>query len=230
MQYTTLLFDADETLFDFRTAESNALRTVFSRHGLPQDGEFVETYHRINNGLWDSYNRGEIEKRVITDTRFVRLFEQFGVPLDGVDFNRRYLDTLADFGCLLPGAQALCRALYTAGYAMYLITNGVGSVQKRRFERSGLAPYFEGLFISEEIGAGKPKRAFFDHVLRHIAEHDRSRVLVVGDSLTADIAGGRMAGLATCWCDFHRTNASSEADYTVQDFAALRRLLLEGAK
>ena len=230
MQYTTLLFDADETLFDFRRSESLALHAVFQKHGLPVSGEFIETYHRINNALWDRFNRGEIEKSEITGTRFVRLFAQFGVPLDGVDFNRRYLDTLASFGCLLPGALELCRDLHDAGYTLYIITNGVGDVQKRRFRESGLTPYVADIFISEEIGASKPSPVFFDHVLSRIAETDARRVLVIGDSLNADIAGGRAAGLDTCWYDFNRTNAPNDATYTVQSFQAMRTLLLEGTK
>ena len=230
MQYTTLLFDADETLFDFRRSESLALHAVFRSRGLPETDDFIDAYHRINNALWERYNRGEIEKAEITDTRFARLFEQFGIPLDGVDFNRRYLDKLSSFGCLLPGALELCRDLHDTGYTLYIITNGVGSVQARRFRKSGLAPYVTGLFISEEIGAGKPKPAFFDYVLRHVVETDARRILVIGDSLSADVAGGRAAGLDTCWYDFKQTNTPNDATYSVHSFQALRALLTEGAK
>ncbi len=228
MRYSTVLFDADDTLLDFRRAETDALRTVFCRHGLPQEGDFVDTYRRINNALWERFNRGEIEKREITETRFVRLFREFSVPLDGVEFNDRYLDCLSQFGYLLPGAQALCRSLHEAGLSLYTITNGVDFVQKRRFAASGLAPYFDGIFISEEIGAAKPAKAFFDYAIAHVRERDARRVLVVGDSLTADVAGGKTAGLDVCWFDLRGTNAPNDADYTVRDYQALYNLLLEG--
>ena len=228
MRYTTVLFDTDDTLLDFRRAETEALRTVFRRHGLPQDGDFVNAYRRINNALWERFNRGEIEKREITETRFSLLFREFSVPLDGADFNDRYLDCLSRLGYLLPGADALCRTLHEAGLALYTITNGVGFVQKRRFAASGLAPNFDGVFISEEIGAAKPAKAFFDYVLAHVREQDTRRILVVGDSLTADVAGGKHAGLDACWFDPHHTDAPNDADYTVRDFQALCNLLLEG--
>lgn len=226
MRYSTLLFDADETLFDFRRSETQALHAVFRSHGLPETDEFLDAYHRINNALWDRYNRGEIEKAEITGTRFVRLFAQFGIPLDGTDFNRLYLDKLAACGCLLPGALELCRDLHGAGYTLCIITNGVGDVQKRRFRESGLAPYVTDLFISEEIGAGKPKPAFFNYVLCRLAESDKHRILVIGDSLCADIAGGRAAGLDTCWYDFRQTNAPNDATYTVHSYRELHTLLL----
>ena len=227
MRYTTVLFDADDTLLDFRRAETDALRIAFGRHGLPQDGDFVDAYHRINRALWDRFNRGEIEKREITETRFVRLFREFSVPLDGIEFNDRYLDCLSQFGYLMPGADTLCRTLHDAGLSLYTITNGVGFVQKRRFAASGLAPYFDGVFISEDIGAAKPAKAFFDYVLRHVRERDPRRILVVGDSLTADVAGGQSAGLDTCWIDFHHTNTPNGAEHTVRDFRELLDLLLE---
>ncbi|MBQ7541313.1 MAG: NAD-dependent protein deacylase [Clostridia bacterium] len=228
MLYTTILFDADETLLDFRAAETAALHEVFRSRGLPTDGEFVDAYRSINNGLWERFNRGEIEKREITDTRFVRLFERFHVPLDGVAFNRFYLDELSRHGVALPGAEALCGSLRDAGCALYIITNGVGFVQKRRFRESGLAPYFAGTFISEEIGAGKPSAVFFDYVLRHIPQQDKRRILVVGDSLSADVAGGSAAGLDTCWYDRTRANTPNGATYTVHDFKQLQKLILGG--
>ena len=227
MRYTTILFDADETLLDFRAAETAALHSVFRSRGLPTDGAFVDAYRSINNGLWERFNRGEIEKSEITDTRFVRLFEHFHVPLDGVAFNRLYLDELSRRGVTLPGAETLCETLHGAGCELYIITNGVGLVQKRRFRESGLAPYFAGTFISEEIGAGKPSAVFFDYVLRHIPQKDKQKILVVGDSLSADVAGGRAAGLDTCWFDRSRAGTPNDATYTVYDFKQIQNLILE---
>lgn len=228
MQYTTLLFDADETLMDFRRAEQLALADVLQRHGLPASQDVLSAYHAINSELWERYNRGEIEKSEITSTRFVRLFALLSVPLDGVAFNERYLDCLALHGELLPGAEELCQTLYRAGFSMYIITNGIGRVQKSRFARSGLAPYFQGVFVSETIGIGKPHREFFDHVLSAIPDSAPSQTLVIGDSLSADIAGGIAADLDTCWCDFQKTEQVHTARYRVESFAQLQTLLTGG--
>lgn len=228
MRYTTLLFDADDTLMDFRTAEQLALTDVLRQHNLPTNDDFLSVYHTINNGLWEQYNLGQIPKSEITSTRFVRLFEHFSIALDGVSFNERYLDCLAEHGDLLPGAKALCETLWRAGHSMYIITNGIGRVQKSRFERSGLSPYFKDIFISETIGVGKPHKEFFDHVLSCIANADRSDALVIGDSLSADIAGGCAAGLDTCWCDFRKVCQPHGATYRVESFAELQALLIGG--
>ena len=226
MLYSVVLFDADETLFDFRKAEANALRTVFARHGLPTEGTFVESYHRINDGLWNQYNRGKIQKDDITRERFTQLFAKYNVPLDGVEFNSYYLDCLSLYGDLFPGAMEMCAHLHNAGVRLYIITNGIARVQQRRFARSGLANYFGGIFVSEEIGVGKPRKKYFDTVLSRIGVEDKRQVLVVGDSLRADIEGGINAGLDTCWCNFSGRKSKIRTKYRVESFAQLEKLLL----
>ena len=57
------------------------------------------------------------------------------------------------------------------------------------------------MYISDALGVQKPDKAFFDIVLDDISEKDTSRILVVGDSLTSDMQGGRNAGLDTCLYD-----------------------------
>ena len=42
---------------------------------------------------------------------------------------------------------------------IYLVTNGITSIQRGRFAHSGFAPYIAGLLISQEIGAAKPDPA-----------------------------------------------------------------------
>ena len=160
MHYTTILFDADDTLLDFRRAEQSALHEVFTKYGLRTDAEFLSAYKQINRALWDSFDRGEIAKDVITKNRFVRLFRQFNISLDGVRFNEQYLDCLAQYGYTLPGAVELCRSLSARGMQLYIITNGIDRVQKSRLEKSGLAPFFSGVFVSETIGFPKPRREF----------------------------------------------------------------------
>lgn len=54
-----------------------------------------------------------------------------------------------------------------------------------------LGKVFDGIFISEQMGADKPSRIFFDKCLRQLQEQDKSRILIVGDSLTSDIAAAR---------------------------------------
>ena len=68
-----------------------------------------------------------------------------------------------------------------------------------RLQSAGILPYFKGVFISQEVGADKPSRSFFQACFDSIPDFDPAAALMVGDSLTSDIRGGRDAGLRTCW-------------------------------
>lgn len=224
--YTTVLFDADETLLDFRRSEHSALIETFRENSLPTDDAFLKSYVEINDRLWERFNNGEISKKEITDMRFTLLFEKHGIDLDGKMFNSLYLENLAKYGYILPGADELCRKLYEKGLRLYIITNGIGFVQKKRFKESGLSKFFEGVYISEEVGAAKPSKEYFDHVYEDIDEKDKSKIIVIGDSLSADIKGGRTYGFATCWYNAEGLPNGEEADFCATSFSQIERLLL----
>ncbi len=199
--YTTVLFDADDTLLDFHKAERTALQQVLLFFGVTPTEEMMDRYSEINAGLWHAFERGEVTKEDIKNERYRRLFAEYGVGqgLDTRKVNDRYLEYLSEGGFLLPGAEKLCRALKKAGFRLYIITNGVPHTQQQRLTRSGLLPLISGVFVSEAVGAQKPFKPFFDHVLAKIAEPDPKRVLVVGDSLGSDIQGAVNAGLDCVW-------------------------------
>jgi 2-haloacid dehalogenase len=218
-RYSTLLLDADETLFDFLKAEQSSLETVLAARGLPHGAEILQRYHVINDALWHAFERGEITKEDIKKTRFAKLAEQSGFPAgtDTDEINGAYLRQLGESDFLLPGARAFLQTLYDAGFDLVLITNGVAQTQLRRLEKSGLAPLFSHVFVSEAVGAQKPLRAFFDAVLDAIDEKDKARVLVIGDSLMSDIRGAYNAGLDCVW--YNPKGAANDAGLPVTAMA-----------
>ncbi|MCI8302669.1 MAG: noncanonical pyrimidine nucleotidase, YjjG family [Oscillospiraceae bacterium] len=198
MKYPYLLFDADNTLFDFDAAEKNAHRQVCGKHRLAFTEEGYALYRRCNAQLWQDFDRGLCSKEFLLTERFRRYLSLSGETGDPEAMNRDHLRALGESAVLLPGAEALCRRL-AAGHELYLVTNAVESVQRARFERSAIRPYFRDVFISEAIGCGKPSPAYFAYVLRAVPGLTAENGLVIGDSLTSDIQGANNAGLACCW-------------------------------
>lgn len=198
MKYPYLLFDADNTLFDFDAAEKNAHRQVCGKHRLAFTEEGYALYRRCNAQLWQDFDRGLCSKEFLLTERFRRYLSLTGETGDPEAMNRDHLRALGESAVLLPGAEALCRRL-AAGHELYLVTNAVESVQRARFERSAIRPYFRDVFISEAIGCGKPSPAYFAYVLRAVPGLTAENGLVIGDSLTSDIQGANNAGLACCW-------------------------------
>lgn len=197
-RYDTILFDADNTLLDFSRSEREALTDALSGFGISVTEQMLEEYSRINAAVWKRLEKGEIDKISLRTVRFVEFCNRFALPVEVNALANAYLQALSTKSYTLAGAKEVCKTL-SQYCRLYIITNGIAFVQHGRFSSCELTPFFEKRFISEEMGAEKPERAFFDAVFSQIPDFDSTKTLVVGDSLSSDIAGGIGAGLDTCW-------------------------------
>lgn len=207
--FKTLLFDVDDTLLDFAATEKAALIKLFAHEHVRLTPAIEERYLTINQQLWRRFEQGELSQREVITGRFQRLFEELGIDRDGAACDNRYREYLAEGHYLIEGAQALIEKLHQQ-IDLYVVTNGVSSTQYRRLNESGLMPYFKAVFVSEDTGFQKPMSGFFDYVFERIPEFKKTDTLIIGDSLTSDIKGGNLAGIATCW--FNPTNKSNVGD------------------
>ena len=226
-RYHTILFDADNTLLDFFASEHEALSDALRLFGIDPTKEVIQTYSRINAETWKRLERGEITKDQLRVLRFEDFCKYYGFEIDVQGLASVYTELLANKIFLMDGALETCRALCES-CRLYVITNGMASVQHGRFDPSPLAPLFQASFISDEIGIEKPQQGFFDHVKRNIPDFCAADTLVVGDSLTSDIAGGIAAGLDTCWFNPDKKDAPEgmPITYTIHELKELIPLVL----
>ena len=227
--YKWLLFDADDTLLDFKLGERRAITATFESVGLPTDDEVIETYSRINDNLWKMLERGEVTKDRLKVLRFEQFCEHYGFDLDGAMLADAYVENLKKQTVLLDGAEEVCRALY-GKYKMYIITNGIEAVQKARFGGCAIKDYFEKCYISDAIGVAKPKKGFFDAVAADIPGFDKSQALIIGDSLTSDIKGANNYSLDSCWYNpkGKPLAAGITTDYVASNFDEVLRVIERG--
>lgn len=197
-RYEYVLLDVDNTLFDFDRAEDTALKRVLAARGYPVTEETIRTYVTINQGLWSSYERGEIPQSEILAQRFLRFQQALGGDYDPDQFNLDYMNQLAACGFLLPGALEFCQRL-SGSCTLAIVTNGAVRTQHGRLDPSPISPLMQGIFISEEVGFQKPDSRYFDVVCRKLAVLDRAQAVVFGDGLASDIRGGANAGIDTIW-------------------------------
>lgn len=223
MKYTTLLFDLDDTLMDFGRAEDNAIGLLLEKYGLAPSEENKKLYSQINRSKWTALEKGEITRKELFLTRFSDFFMSLGVDADGIKANDEYLSFLAQGRFVVDGAEDICRKL-KKNYTMYIITNGAKKAQQGRLSNLPLMNYFDGIFISEEIGFDKPKKEYFDFVFEHIAEKDKSKCLVIGDSLHSDIAGAVNYGIDSCWLNKGEDKENS-ATYVIKSLEQLFDIL-----
>lgn len=221
--YNCLLIDVDGTLLDFAAAEEQAILGTLQAAGLPATAESAQLYSEINNQLWAQLERGEIRKEKLVVRRFQRLLEELSAEGDAVRLNNDYLTRLSQGAATYPGADEMLAEL-AEFCTLAAVTNGIHRVQMNRLEKSGLLPYFDDVFVSEKMGATKPSPKIFEKALKMLGVTNKQKVLMVGDSLSADIKGGQAAGIDTCWCNFQNAENTTgiEPTYTIQSFPQLK--------
>ena len=223
MNYPYLLFDADDTLFDFPKAADRAFRCLCEAHEIPDTPETRKLYHNINLELWGAFDRGEVTKDFLVLERFHRFLSALHLDRDPVACNRDYLAALGMGVFPLPHAETVCKALKERGHTLYILTNAVASVQRSRLNGSVFADYITDAFISEDAGASKPSSAYFDYVFSRVPALTHENCLVIGDSLTADIQGANNAHLPCCWFNRHGAEPPKDLhiDYEIHDLLEL---------
>lgn len=221
----SIFFDLDETLLDFTRAEAVALSRALHAFGIDPTPAVIERYHVLNISQWRLMEEGKLSREGVLTRRFELLFEELGWDVPVSAFNDQYEIFLGEGHFFLPGAEELLKVL-SPKYALYLVTNGASSVQRGRLKSAGIELYFKGIFISEEVGYNKPSLEYFKAVFATIPNFDPTAAIIVGDSLTSDIRGGKNAGIRTCWLNSAGTEAGPDIipDYVVHTLEELPAL------
>ncbi len=210
MRYAALLFDLDHTLFDSDASEAQAFAYAMAVAGVADPAPHFVAYTAINRALWVQVERGELPTTQIKRLRFERLVAERALAADPDLLAEAFLDGLGRFGELYPGAREVLGALADQDdLGLALVTNGLSEVQRSRIARLGLDAYFDAIVVSAEVGVAKPAPAIFDRALADLGEPPRARTMMIGDSFTSDLRGGRDAGLTTCWYNPHRRAAAA---------------------
>lgn len=226
MKYQTILFDADGTLLDFERSEYEALSDVLAKFGIPDTKEYHKIYSEANAEQWKLLEKGLVSRSELRINRFLKFINTIGISASAHAMADSYMLALSKKSHLIDGAFELCQKLHTT-HELYIITNGFRFIQEGRFRPCAIAPFFRDVFISEDIGAEKPSRVYFDHVRSHIPSFCAEKTLVVGDSLSSDIKGGIDAGLDVCWYNPKGKNAPEDMDieYTISTLSELMNIV-----
>ena len=223
---TSVFLDLDDTILDFHKAERIALSKTLRRFGLEPSQAVLDRYHILNIQHWQALERGELTREQVQSGRFRALFQELGHQVDAEAVTRVYESNLGIGHYFLPGAQEAVQRL-SKSYRLFLASNGTASVQHSRLTSAGLYPYFEKVFISQEIGHNKPSKAYFDGCFSQISGFEAEKTIMVGDSLTSDILGGLRSGLKTCWVNPSHLPAPADIqpDYEIESLPQLEALL-----
>jgi putative hydrolase of the HAD superfamily len=227
MKYELIIFDADNTLFDYDKAETESLKNAFLSFDVNFLPEYKATYRKINDEIWIHFEMEEMNIDEVKIKRFERLFHQLKMDIDAHLFSDAYLKYLSESSFLLENALEILNLLH-GKTRLALMTNGFANVQHSRFDKSAIKEYFEEIIISEEVGSPKPEPGIFQHAFERLAHSNKETVLMIGDSLRSDIKGGVNFGIDTCW--YNPANKANETEitptYEINDLMELKEILL----
>ncbi|MDW3214858.1 MAG: YjjG family noncanonical pyrimidine nucleotidase [Ilumatobacteraceae bacterium] len=226
MRYTHLLFDLDHTLLDSHESERLAYAHTMAAIGLADPDDHFDRYVTINQAMWVAVEAGDLQPSEVRHRRFERFIAEVGVDADPHAMADAFVFGLGNFGELYEGAHGVLETL-AAQHTLAMITNGLSEVQRARIERLGLADYFHTVIISSEVGVTKPRREIFDLAFAGLGNPGIENALMIGDSLTSDIAGGRNAGIDTCWYNPRRLPRSDTdiVTHEVDDLGSLEAIV-----
>lgn len=221
-----LFLDLDDTILDFQRAERAALSKTLQSFGLTPTEEVLKRYNRINRAHWEALERKELTRGQVLLGRFQVLFQEFELLVEPEQAARVYEHNLSIGHWFLPGAEEAVKSL-SKKYKLYLASNGTAKVQAGRLASAQISPYFAEIFVSQEIGADKPSPEYFERCFARIPGFDKSKAIIVGDSLTSDMLGGQNAGIATCWVNPHHKERREDirVDFEIGALRQLEELL-----
>lgn len=227
MKYEVILFDADETLFDFKKSEKYAFEQAILEFNIDYREDYhLKIYSDINTGIWKEFECGLITQEKLKVERFRRLSHELNIKFDEIAFSKSYLKHLSHSSFLYDESTELIEKL-SKNYKLSIITNGLSDVQSNRIRKSSIAKYFDDIVISEEVNISKPNPKIFEIALNNINYNDKNKVLMVGDSLTSDIQGGINFGIDTCWYNPNKVENRTDfkPTYEISSLAQLSEIL-----
>lgn len=224
--YRAILIDLDDTILDFGAAEHVAIAKTFREIGLEPTEDLLRRYSEINLSQWEAFERGEITRDTVLTRRFELLFRELGIALGAQETEDIYRGYLGVGHYFIDGAVEILEYL-APKYDLYLASNGVAATQYSRLESAQINHFFKDIFISEVTGHHKPEKEYFDYCFARMPDFSRETTLMIGDSLTSDVLGGKNAGVATCW--FNRNHRPGRQDivpdYEIHSLEELKEFL-----
>lgn len=200
--------DIDNTILDFDEYVRQTMKSGFSHFNLnPYEDYMFNIFNEENNKLWHQIEKGELTFEELRKNRWNIIFSKIGICFDGTIFEKYFREALMDSAIVINGAEEMLIALRKKNIIICAASNGPYNQQLHRLEIAGLKKYFDYFFISEKLGCSKPSSEFFIKAFSEInlkgkIDINLRECIILGDSLTSDIAGGKMAGMKACYYNY----------------------------
>lgn len=194
----TVLLDLDDTILDFKMSERVALTKTLNELSIEATEEIIKKYSKYNISQWKRLELGEISREEVKVNRYKLLFDDIKVDVSPQKATAIYEENLAHGHYFVYGAKEMLCSIYN-DYNLYVVSNGAEKVQEGRMSTADISHCFKDIFISEVVGFEKPNVEFFNKVFSQIENFNADEAVIIGDSLSSDIKGGKNAKIKTVW-------------------------------
>ncbi|MCF6359381.1 MAG: YjjG family noncanonical pyrimidine nucleotidase [Cyclobacteriaceae bacterium] len=224
-----LIFDLDDTLWDFQQNSHDTLLDLFDAYRIGDQGievaRFIEVFREINNALWDRFDEGLITREVIRKERFPAVFEKLDIHLNGVAMQMQdsFMSTCSAKSTLVKGVKEVLTK-FSSTYKFHILSNGFDEIQSIKIKAGGLEPYFDKVITSGRAGFRKPEPEIFDFALNEIGAH-KEDCIMIGDNPFSDIEGAFKYGIDQVYYNVHKKACKITPTHIIDDMSELMKIL-----
>lgn len=204
MMIKIVLIDVDDTLLDFQKCSYVSLIEAFKACGIEYKDDYHNVFIEINNELWRQLERKEITEEELFKRRFQLIFTALNIQADSDLAETTFRKQLDLSHETVAGAKELLDYLVEK-YDLYIVSNSQYERQVNRLKSAHLLHYFQDIYTSGRMNAVKPEYDFFEACFKQMGYPNKDEVVLIGDSLTADIQGAFQYGIQAIW--FHQGKA-----------------------
>ena len=221
-----VLLDLDNTIIDFNECARHSIMNIFEEYGFVYTPKVFDTFITENVKIWKRLENGEITKSELRAYRWNIILGKLGIEYDGTIIEEKFEYGVSQGAYPVEGAYELLDYLQDK-YELYIVSNGFRFVQESRLKIGDYRKYFKDIFLSEDIGIQKPAPEFFDYCFEKLKNPQKDTVILIGDSLSADIIGGINYGIDCIW--FNKNGDTLPDDvkptYTVDTLSEIKNIL-----
>ena len=220
-----VLIDVDDTILDFDLCGEWAMKESAKEENIALCENTFSIFHEINDSLWKALERKEVTIEELFILRWEKTFAKLNIKADCAKFDTLFAKNLANSTIPVEGIKEILPYL-SKKYKIYIASNGIYEQQTNRLALAHLSKYISDYFVSKKIGFSKPSFEFYDYCFTHMNIENKEEVIMIGDSISADVNGAHNYGFKTIW--FNRLNEDKtceNADYIISKISEIKQIL-----
>lgn len=227
MAIRAVLWDVDDTLFDYTSADREGMRAHLLAEGLTAGygsvEEALERWREVTEQQWARFAAQEVDfETQRRDRTRVFLDRPELTDAEADDWFQRYVTHYESAWSLFPDVLPVLDAL-AASHRHAVLSNSSLHVQDRKLRVLGVYDRFEAILCAAELGVSKPEAGAFLAACEALALPP-DQVAYVGDHPEIDGRGAAEAGLSSVWIDRGKSWVAVEPPVGPRRIASLAEL------